>query len=47
MLWVKATIEIRIKAVALYKEGIRNVREIGETESISEMTVRPWAKAHS
>ncbi|MFY9982283.1 MAG: helix-turn-helix domain-containing protein, partial [Methanoregula sp.] len=38
--------EIRTKSVVLYEEGIRSAREIGETYSISERTVRRWAKAH-
>jgi transposase InsO family protein len=39
--------EIRIKAVVFYEEGIRSAREIGETYNISERTVRRWAKSHS
>jgi len=38
--------EIRIKAVVFYEEGIRNAREIGETYNISERTVRRWAKSY-
>ena len=43
---MKATMEIRTKAVVFYEEGIRSAREIGETYNISERTVRRWAKAH-
>jgi transposase len=43
---VKATMEIRTKAVVFYDEAIRSAREIGETYNISERTVRLWAKAH-
>ena len=44
---VKATMEIRTKAVVFYEEGIRSAKEIGETYNLSERTVRRWAKAHS
>ena len=43
---MKATMEIRTKAVVFYEEGIRSAREIGETYNISERTVRRWAKSH-
>jgi transposase len=43
---VKATMEIRTKAVVFYEEGIRSAREIGETYNISERTVRRWAKSY-
>ena len=43
---VKAIMEIRTKSVVFYEEGIRSAREIGETYTISERTVRRWAKAH-
>jgi transposase len=39
--------EIRMKAVMFYAEGIRSAKEIGETYNISERTVRRWAKAHN
>ena len=42
---MKATMEIRTKSVVFSEEGIRSAREIGETYSISERTVRRWAKA--
>ena len=38
--------EIRTKAVVFYEEGIRSAIEIGETYTISERTVRRWAKSH-
>ena len=44
---MKATMEIRTKAVVFYEEGIRSAREIGETYTISERTVRRWARSHS
>ena len=44
---VKATMEIRTKAVVFYEEGIRSAKEIGETYNLSERTVRRWAKAHN
>jgi hypothetical protein len=44
---VKATMEIRTKAVVFYEEGIRSAREIGGTYNVSERTMRRWAKAHS
>ena len=43
---VKATMEIRTKAVVFYEEGIRSAKEIGELYSISERTVRRWAQHH-
>lgn len=43
---MKATMEIRTKAVVFYEEGLRSAREIGETYNISERTVRRWAKNH-
>jgi hypothetical protein len=44
---VKVTMEIRIKSIGFYKEGIRSVKEIGETYNISERTARRWAKPHN
>jgi transposase len=38
--------EIRIKAVVFYEEGIRSAKEIGETYNISERTVRRRAQNH-
>ena len=43
---MKATMEIRTKAVVFYEEGIRSAKEIGETYSISERTGRRWAQNH-
>ena len=43
---VKATMEIRTKAVVFYEEGIRSAKEIGELYSISERTVIRWAQHH-
>jgi|GEM_PF-4767785 hypothetical protein len=44
---VKATVEIRTKAIVFYEEGIRSTKEIGEIYSIFENTVRRWAKVHA
>ncbi|MCJ7741143.1 MAG: helix-turn-helix domain-containing protein [Methanoregula sp.] len=44
---MKATMEIRTKAVVFYEEEIRSAKEIGETYNISERTVRRRAKAYS
>jgi transposase len=43
---VKATMEIRTKAVVFYDEGIRSAKEIGETYNISKRTVRRWVQNH-
>ena len=44
---VKATMEIRTKALVFYQEIIRGAKEIGETTNLSEMTVRRREKAQS
>lgn len=39
---VKATMEIRAKAVILYEEGVYSAKEIGKMFNISERTLRRW-----
>jgi len=39
---VKATMDIRAKAVVLYSEGIKTAIEIGQLYNISDRTVRRW-----
>jgi len=41
---VKATMEIRVKAVVLYDEGLKTAEEIGRLYDISERTLRRWHK---
>jgi len=38
--------DIRLKAVILYSEGVRNAKEISGTYDISERTLRRWAHAY-
>jgi transposase InsO family protein len=43
---VKATMEIRTKAIVLYEEGIYSGKEISEMYNVSDRTLRRWNKAH-
>jgi transposase InsO family protein len=43
---VKATMDIRVKSVVLYQEGIRTAREICSLYNISERTLRRWNTAY-
>lgn len=43
---VKATMDIRLKAVVLYSEGVKSGREISQLYNISDRTLRRWVKAY-
>lgn len=43
---VKATMDIRVKSVVLYQEGVRTAKEICSLYNISERTLRRWDKAY-
>jgi transposase InsO family protein len=43
---VKATMDIRLKAVVLYSEGVKSGKEISQSYEISERTLRRWARAY-
>lgn len=44
---VKATMEIRTKAIVLYEEGIYSAAEISRMYNISERTVRRWNSSYN
>lgn len=44
---VKATMEIRAKAVILYQEGVYNAAEIGRMYNISDRTLRRWTSQYA
>jgi len=46
-LMVKTTIDIRTRAVILYREGIYSANEISRIHNISERTLRRWASAYA
>ena len=39
---VKATMDIRTKAVVFYSEGIKTAKELGQIYNISDRTIRRW-----
>lgn len=39
---MKATMDIRVKAVTYYSDGLRTAKELGEAYNVSERTVRRW-----
>lgn len=39
---VKATMDIRLKAVVLYDEGVKTAKEISQLYNVSERTLRRW-----
>jgi transposase InsO family protein len=43
---VKASMDMRMKAVLLYKEGIKQAKEICSIHGISERTLRRWKSAY-
>jgi len=43
---VKAAMDIRIKSVVLYQQGIKTAKEIGSLYGISERTLRRWNNAY-
>ncbi len=43
---VKATMDIRLKTVILYSEGVRTAKEISQLYNISGRTLRRWCKEY-
>jgi len=43
---VKATMDIRVKSVVLYREGIQTAKEICSNYNISERTLRRWSTSY-
>lgn len=43
---VKAAMEIRLKTVVLYSEGLKTGKEISQLYGVSERTLRRWANAY-
>jgi len=43
---VKATMDIRLKAVILYSEGVKTAKEISQLYNISERTLRRWHREY-